>query len=394
MDSSVRYDVGIVGGGPAGARAAWRLSRSGARVVMFDGSHPREKPCGGGVTGRALDLVRDAIDSAALPAVAIEAATFEHGANVAAMSVGEASGREPPLAVMSRRIFDQTLLDAAARAGARLVRARARTISHAPTGWTLQSSLETVRVDWLLGADGPNSLVRRTVAEPFARGDLSIAAGFYVHGCTSSTIAIAFEDEPAGYLWSFPRPDHLAVGACAQADESRPAALLGIVSRWLERNVGPGLRLERYSWPIPSLSVRALDREKPSGARWLLLGDAGGMVDPITREGIYFALASGDAAAHSLQSGDRAVRNYDERIRDTVHAELRRAAALKARFFSPQFTSKLIEALQASAGIRGVMIDLIAGTQPYRGLRRRLLRTGELRVGLRLVGKMWGGSRQ
>jgi geranylgeranyl reductase family protein len=388
MNSTVRYDVGIVGGGPAGARAAWRLSRSGARVVLFDGSHPREKPCGGGVTGRALDVVRDAIDPAALPAVTIECATFEHGANVAAMSVREAPGRQPLLAVMSRRIFDEKLLEAAIGAGARLVRARVRSISGGASGWTLESSAETARVNWLLGADGPNSLVRRSVAVPFSRADLSIATGYYVHGCTSSTISIAFEDDPAGYLWSFPRPDHLAVGACAQADETRPAALLGIVSRWLERNVAPGLRVAKYSWPIPSLSARALDREKPSGTRWLLLGDAGGMVDPITREGIYFALASGDAAAHSLQSSDGAARRYDERIRDTIHPELRRAATLKGQFFNRQFTSLLIEALQGSAGIRSVMVDLIAGIQPYRGLRRRLLRTSELRLGLRLAARL------
>src|SRR3954467_2696149 len=107
MDSLLRFDVGIIGGGPAGARAAWRLSRSGARVVIFDGSHPREKPCGGGVTSRALDLVRDAIDLAAPPAAAIEAATLEHGGNVTSIAVRERSGRQPLLAVMSRRVFDE-----------------------------------------------------------------------------------------------------------------------------------------------------------------------------------------------------------------------------------------------------------------------------------------------
>ena len=61
-----RFDVAIVGAGPAGCRAAWRLARAGTRVALFDGSHPREKPCGGGITGRALDLVRDAIDISAL----------------------------------------------------------------------------------------------------------------------------------------------------------------------------------------------------------------------------------------------------------------------------------------------------------------------------------------
>jgi flavin-dependent dehydrogenase len=304
------------------------------------------------------------------------------------MPVETVSAARPLLAVIARRVFDQSLLDVAATAGARLIASRVRTITAGGGGWTVASGAEAVTATWLLGADGPSSLVRRAVSSPLARRDLSIATGFYVHGCTSSTIAIAFEDEPAGYLWSFPRPDHLAVGACAQADESRPAALLGIVSRWLERNVDPGLRLERYSWPIPSLSAGALDREQPSGPGWLLLGDAGGMVDPITREGIYFALAAGDAAADSLADAGRSAERYAERIRDTVHAELRRAAALKARFFNPDFTALLIEALQHSAGIRDVMTDLIAGTQPYRGLRRRLLRTGEVRLGVRLIGKL------
>ena len=53
---NVRADVVIVGGGPAGAWAAYTLARGGARVTLVDRSHPREKPCGGGVTGRAMAL--------------------------------------------------------------------------------------------------------------------------------------------------------------------------------------------------------------------------------------------------------------------------------------------------------------------------------------------------
>ena len=71
-------DVAVVGAGPAGTWAAERLARGGARVTIFDASHPREKPCGGGVTGRALDLVTDAIDTSAIQAVAVEDVTFEH----------------------------------------------------------------------------------------------------------------------------------------------------------------------------------------------------------------------------------------------------------------------------------------------------------------------------
>ena len=68
---NAKYDVVIVGAGPAGAWTACRLAQGGARVALLDPSHPREKPCGGGVTGRALALVADALRDHALPAVRV-----------------------------------------------------------------------------------------------------------------------------------------------------------------------------------------------------------------------------------------------------------------------------------------------------------------------------------
>lgn len=108
----------------------------------------------------------------------------------------------------------------------------------------------------------------------------------------------------------------------------------------------------------------------------MLLGDAAGLVDPITREGIYFALQSGAFAASALLSENPA-REYDARIRETIHPELRRAARLKEAFFRPALTRLLIEALESSSAVRGVMVDLIAGRQPYATLKRRLLSTLE-----------------
>ena len=375
-----RFDVAIVGAGPAGCRAAWRLARAGTRVALFDGSHPREKPCGGGVTGRALDLVRDAIDINALQGVAIADVTFEHASRRARVELGHAIRRTPQLTVTSRAAFDGALLAAALEAGVTLHGDRVINMSREPDGWSISTAETTTRAGWVLGADGPNSFVRRRVARPLQREDLSIATGFFVHGVRSRSVAIAFEDEPAGYLWSFPRPDHLAVGVCAQADASQASALRAAASAWIARNVEGSFRLERYSWPIPSLREAAIEREEPSGARWLLLGDAGGMVDPITREGIFFALLAGDAAADSLLEPGDASRRYAERIRELVHTELIRAARLKARFFSPRFTALLVRALQQSASIRAIMTDLVAGQQSYRGLRRRLL--GTLQVSL------------
>jgi flavin-dependent dehydrogenase len=159
------------------------------------------------------------------------------------------------------------------------------------------------------------------------------------------------------------------------------------VAAWLERaGLAPGAPLEPYSWPIPSLPAADLARERPAGPGWLLVGDAAGLVDPLTREGIYFALKSGEWAAEALRAGPaEAPARYGRRLARELYPELRRAARAKAGFFGPGFTGLMVEALRRSAGIRGVMVDLIGGRQPYRGLRRRLLRTGELGLALRLL---------
>ena len=377
-------DVAVIGAGPAGGWAAWRLARGGARVAILDPSHPREKPCGGGLTRRAVAIVEPAVGLSAIAHVAAADARFEHGARRATVALASIGGT-PGLAIASRRDFDGALLSAARSAGATHTAERVRDVRRAGSGWEVVTDRQRLTCRWLIGADGPSSLVRRRVATPFSRADLSIATGYFVRGLTSRDMTIAFDDGTAGYLWSFPRPDHVAVGICAQADASTSPALLEAARAWIARSLPPGGELERYAWPIPSLSETALARERPSGPAWMLTGDAAGLVDPITREGIYFALRSADLAADSLLSERDPAACYAESIRDDVHDELRRAARLKARFFRPAFIGLLMRALQSSASIRAVMADLVAGEQTYRGLRRRLLGTYELKLMVEMI---------
>ena len=375
---------------------------AGARVALLDGSHPREKPCGGGVTARALAVVGDHA-SAVDTAVAIDSATLSYGGRTVEVRLDDA-GRPPRLGVFPRRDFDARLVSRAVAAGAALIRERAIDAAWANGGWTVYTrppptrfagsgqaastrsagSGQVVHAAWIVGADGPTSMVRKRVSRPFDRADLSIACGHFVHGVTSTRIDLAFEDAPAGYLWSFPRPDHLAVGICAQADAASVSTLMPIADRWIAKNVTGGT-LERYSWPIPSLSVAALERERPAGNGWMLAGDAAGLVDSITREGIFFALESGAAAAASLMEGRNSGGRYAERLHDTAYRELMLAARIKARFYRPAFMRLLITALQRSERIRRILADLVAGEQPYVTLRSRLLNTMEWKLAMELL---------
>jgi geranylgeranyl reductase family protein len=378
-------DVAVVGAGPAGAWTAHALARRGARVTLFDPSHPREKPCGGGVTGRALALVGDAIDGSLLDATTIRRARFVDTRRGVDAIVALDGGM---LAVASRAAFDAALVGAARRAGAELCESRVVDVTIGTRGVQVVTRDGTHRADFLVGADGANSLVRRRTGAAFRRDQLSIATGFFAHGVTSDEIVIEIAGDPPGYLWSFPRPDHLAIGICAQADAGASADALRAHARsWIrDARLAGGAALEPYSWPIPSLSARDLEELGPAGDRWCLVGDAAGLVDPITREGIFFALASAAWAADAIvTAGDRLASVYTARVRDEAAVELAAAARLKAGFFRPAFSGLMLQALQKSAGIRSVMAGLIAGTQSYRTLKWRLLETFEVRLAWRAL---------
>lgn len=376
-----KIDVAVVGAGPAGAWAACTLARRGARVTIFDPSHPREKPCGGGVTGRALTLVADALQGTPLPRRVIHSARFVDSARgeAATVPLDHGSASELTLIVASRAAFDEALLDAAVRAGARWECARVNDIRVDHDGVRIQTPGGRHHAGVVIGADGANSLVRRRVAHPFPRCHLSVATGFFAHGSTTSDIVIELVADPAGYLWSFPRPDHLAIGICAQADAGfTPAALRDRTLAWTSRaRLAEGARLEPYSWPIPSLDAAAFGALDLAASRWALAGDAAGLVDPITREGIYFALLSGQWAAEAVASG-RFPRDFTSRVQDELAPDLACAARLKAGFFRPAFMGLLMHALQRSAAVREIMVDLVAGRQLYTTLKWRLLRTLEL----------------
>jgi flavin-dependent dehydrogenase len=358
--------IAVVGAGPAGSLLAWHLARAGARVTVFDPSHPREKPCGGGLTGKALALLPPAPAEDPLPARVVSECAFEAGAAAAQVDLPE------PIAVASRRELDEWLLRQAVRAGARHVAERVVALEK---GALRTAGGRAVPFDLVVGADGAGSIVRRRFLAPIPTERRMMAAGWFVGG--TSPLLVRFAEDIGGYLWLFPRRDHVGVGICAPLRAVPTRVMLDRLEREVARHF-PALAPPdsgRYAHTIPSPSADARSLLEVAGEGWALVGDAAALADPITGEGIYYALRSAALLAQAVAAG-RSPRAYAAELVEDCGAELLRAAAIRGAFYRPGFAPRMVAFGARSRAIREVMAELVLGRQGYRGLKRRLLRAG------------------
>jgi flavin-dependent dehydrogenase len=232
------------------------------------------------------------------------------------------------------------------------------------------------RVDLIVGADGAGSLVRRTFLGPLPKDRYMMALGWYAPG--DSPMLVRFAPAPlAGYLWLFPRRDHVGVGICAPLAQVPTARLWEELEREAARSF-PALfdpEARRYAHTIPSPTADPASLLSIAGPHWALVGDAAALADPITGEGIGPALASAAELAATLRE-DASPARYPARVANGFGRDLLRAAALHARFYTPGFTSRMVRYAARSPAIARVLSDLVLGDQGYIGLRRRLLRAG------------------
>ena len=360
--------VAVVGAGPAGALLAHDLARDGAAVVVFDASHPREKPCGGGLTAKALALLPQAPAGDTLPVRWVDACRFESGTGEGVdLRLGQ------PVAVGARRDVDAWILRRAVEAGA--VHVAERVVAVDAGGALRTGAGRSESFDLVVGADGAGSLVRRTFLSPMPRARLTMAAGWFAPGV--SPMVVRFTPGLAGYMWLFPRRDHVGVGICAPLGAVPTRAMLGRleaeVARAFPAFTDPDA--ERYAHTIPSPSADAHSVLELAGERWALVGDAAALADPITGEGIYYALRSARILAETLRA-DGSPARYPEAALEDFGRDLLKAAAIRDRFYAPGFARRMIDFSARSRAVRDVLADLVLGRQGYVGLKRRLLRAG------------------
>lgn len=409
---SEKFDVLIVGAGPAGSFAAELLSRGGARVALFDGRPAGEaKACGGGVTSKALKAWPHLLEAMGRTVEEVEMYS-PAGARVRLKL-------DAPFAIYSRAAFDSYLRDRAIRAGAHVVSERVSVVGEndEPDVWTVQPDLWTVRArsgdNWrgrvLVAADGANSPIARRLAGALPNAEMEVAFGYRapLPRAGDAPTVIAFLPEWVGYAWAFPRLDHISFGIATSQDAFNHRSLDALLWEFMvgyyrirrdaraplwsaqaqrssedelrDREIEEKLRasVNRYAARIPGLAPETWNTRRVGSETWALLGDAAGFADPVTGEGIYYALRSAELFAEAFLQGDAAA--YEERWRADFGRELRRASAMRPRFYGEflgaPFTDRMIDFARLHPGIRRTLRELVAGDQGYVNLKRALARS-------------------
>jgi geranylgeranyl reductase family protein len=365
----MRYDVIVVGGGPAGSTTARECAARGLSVLLIDKAEfPRDKPCGGGVnvhTARLLPFDVEPVCERVIYGMQLsvrQAHSFTRHASV-------------PLSYLTqRRWLDAFLLDQARRAGVSIREKHPiGAVDRHSRGLTVRAGGEAFETLTLVAADGANGPTARLAGLEIPRwtgiafeGNVTPAGGFPAEW--EDTFGVDVGDVPGGYGWIFPKGDHLNIG----------------VGGW--HGTGPTLRqrvraLTRFYgfdpdslWGLRGHPLPVRQAQAPlTGDRVLAVGDAAGLLDPLSGDGIYSAVFSAAIAARHLAAylaGQvSSLQWYQEELERVLAPDLTVANQLRDLFqLAPTVWARFI---RVSPRAWSLVCRLLRGDQTYAGIKTK-----------------------
>jgi geranylgeranyl reductase family protein len=362
-------DVIVVGAGPAGATLAYELAKRGVGVLVLEKEKlPRYKCCAGGVTSKAAKLLDFDISEVVEDVIHELSFTF----NLGSPYLGQHS--QPLIYTVMRDVFDYFLVEKAQQVGAVLMDGQKVTQVQVSADWVEVSTADNIfRSRLVVGADGAYSVVARELGmgrsiEHVAGIEAEIVVPEEELAKWESRVHIDLGCIPGGYAWVFPKRDHLSVGVGCLASKAR----------YLNRRHQKFLNsLSMGNYTIARSSSHLIPTRTKGRLVWqdkaLLLGDAAGLADPLTGEGIYNAILSAQLAApvieNSLLGGEVGLQDYQQLVEKKIISELRIARTL-SKFFV-RFPHLAFRMLNQSEGVWRTGCNLMLGEINYAAIKER-----------------------
>ncbi len=288
------WDAIVVGAGPAGCAAAYDLAAAGREVLLLDRAiFPRQKACAGGLTLKTVQALRYSVD----PVVRQKISHMRLERDGSRSSV--LRRRSPYCYMTVRRELDDYCLRQTLSAGAKFQHIRAiEAVTEDESGVTLRADGQALRARFLIGADGVHSRVRQLTdgGKGWFWRAFALEAVVPIAAAAEQELVFDFAPIRDGYGWVFPKGDHVNVGLYSYAPEEKIDRAR--LAAYIHRRFGT-VSAEDMIGQYAGFGA-AQHRILPT--RTFLVGDAGGFVDPLTGEGIYFAIASGQAAAEAIEA--------------------------------------------------------------------------------------------
>lgn len=339
--------IAIIGAGPAGSMLAGKLASDAEKILLFDHKAPWEKPCGG-------MLGSDTIDEH--PELKRYPYPVNRCREIVYMSPKDDRKRVPaqkPIPVISRLDLNRYLLDMAKNSGAEFIRQKVLNISPDQSRWLIESENRSYEADLIVGADGVNSIVRKTTVGKFSGRHLSLTCGYILTGVPDDQYITKFLDIE-GYIWVFSRANQTSAGIGATLGAVSAKGLFKKLDDFLSENY-PGFRIKKkYTALIPTPADDSFFDKPCSGDNWLLVGDAAGHVDPVVGQGIYYALGSAKAAAQAIRADD--IHAYESLWRAKYGVALKQGARLRQNLsiMALDFGPEAIGAMMYSRAVRNL----------------------------------------
>jgi geranylgeranyl reductase family protein len=360
-------DVIVVGAGPAGATLAYELAKRGIGVLVLEKEKlPRYKCCAGGVTSKAAKLLDFDISEVVEDVIYELSFTF----NLGSPYLGQHS--QPLMYTVMRDVFDYFLVQRAQQMGAIFMDGQKVTQVQVSADWVEISTADNIfRSRLVVGADGAYSVVARELGmgrsmEYIAGIESEIVVPEEELVKWKSRVQIDLGCIPGGYAWVFPKRNHLSVGAGCLASKAR--YLNRHHQKFLNSlSIGSYTIVRSGNHLIPTCTKGRLVWQDQA----LLLGDAVGLTDPLTGEGICNAIQSAQLAApvieNSLLMGEVGLQDYQQIVEKKIMSELRIARTLSKEFV--RFPRLAFGMFNMSDGAWRAICSLMLGEIDYAAIK-------------------------